>query len=263
MKRTIDGLIAIVAVLAFACTACAQSVLLPAKAEGGVNEWVIVAPSKLTVDFNLVNWRASPGLTEVPIHILFPGAKPNGKVYRSSKPGRYKVEAWVEADAKLPLDRSAVLAILQDRTLSDVTKVENAASLLQGISACAVTIGEPGPDPGPKPPEPLPPVPVGFRVLLVHEAQTPSPAFFDGRAVKTYLDAKTVKDGTHPSWRRIDQNLTGANLPTDLRLLWEAAKPKITTLPAVVIAVNTQVTIHPLPADEAGLLQLLRSKGGE
>lgn len=118
-------------------------------------------------------------------------------------------------------------------------------------------VGDVGPNP------PLPVVPVGFRVLLVHEAQEKSPAFFDGRAVKLYLDAKTVKDGTQPSWRRIDKDATGANLPTDLRLLWEAAKPKLTGYPAVVIAVNTQVTIHPLPADEAGLIALLKSKGGE
>lgn len=251
------------AALFFACIACGQSVILPAKVEGGVGVWIVVAPDKLAAEFTLVKWRTSPGLTEVPIDRIFPGTKPQAKVYQAVKAGRYKVEAWVDGDAKLPLDRSSMLAILQDRTLSDAVKVEQSSALLQGISACTVVVGEPGPDPGPKPIDPPIPAPQGFRVLLIHEAQEKSPAFFDGRAVKMYLDSKCVKDGTHPSWRRLDKDQTGANLPAELRLLWEAAKSKVTTLPAVVIAVNSQVTIHALPADEAGLLALLRSKGGE
>lgn len=123
------------------------------------------------------------------------------------------------------------------------------------------TVGEVIP---PKPPEPPKPVnPVGFRVLLVHEAQEAAPTFFDSRNVKLYLDAKTVKDGTQPSWRRIDKDNPGLNLPKDLRLMWEAARPKVSTYPAVVIAVNGDVTIHELPKDEATLIKLLKSKGGE
>jgi len=125
-------------------------------------------------------------------------------------------------------------------------------------------IGEVAPPPKPDPkPDPKPVVPVGFRVLLIHESQEKSPAFFDGRAVKEYLDSKTVKDEGHPSWRRLDKDQAGANLPKELKLLWEAAKPKITTVPAVVIAVNEQVTIHALPKDEQALLELLKKHGGE
>ena len=84
-----------------------------------------------------------------------------------------------------------------------------------------------------------------------------------GIVTERALDAACAGAADKFAWRRLDKDQTGANLPNELRLLWEAAKPKITTLPAVVIAVNEQVTIHPLPADEAGLLALLRSKGGE
>lgn len=260
---------AIASMLVFACVALGQSVILPAKAEGGVGVWIVVVPDRMTVEFNLVKWRTSPGLTEVPLDRIFPGAKPQAKVFQAIKSGRYKVEAWVEGDAKLPLDRSSVLTILQDKTLTDSAKIEQSAALLQGISACVVTVGEPGPippdpkPPDPKPPDPKPVVPVGFRVLLIHESQEASPAFFDARSVKVYLDAKTVKDGTHPSWRRLDKDQTGVNLPKELRLLWEAAKPKMTTYPAIVIAVNEQVTIHALPKDEAALLALLKQHGGD
>lgn len=136
-------------------------------------------------------------------------------------------------------------------------KIVVAAKTLQ----ITFTVGEVVP---PKPVEPPKPInPVGFRVLLVHEAQEAAPTFFDSRNVKLYLDAKTVKDGSQPSWRRIDKDNPGLNLPKDLRLMWEAARPKVTNYPSVVIAVNGDVTIHELPKDEAAMIQLLKSKGGE
>ena len=138
---------------------------------------------------------------------------------------------------------------------------DGALSVSSKSATITFTVGEVVP---PKPIDPPKPInPVGFRVLLVHEAQEASPSFFDSRNVKLYLDAKTVKDGSQPSWRRIDKDNPGLNLPKDLRLMWEAARPKVSTYPSVVIAVNGDVTIHELPKDEAALIQLLKSKGGE
>lgn len=122
----------------------------------------------------------------------------------------------------------------------------------------------PPPDPGPKPD----PMPTGFRVLLIHEsgaAMTPAQtaAFYSGR-VEEYLRRKTVAtDGTQ-GWRRWDKDADfapGAS-PT-FKQLWEAVKPKLATLPAVVIVVNEKATVHPLPATEADLLKLLKASGGE
>lgn len=241
VKDLVGFTVAAIVALLLACgLAFGQSVTLPAEVKGAPGSWVIIAPEK--VDGGKPKWRIDAGLQEVRLDLLLPPetlATLRGKVVTATKPGRYKVEAW---NAK--------------------------GDVASDIATVWVVIGEPGPDPkppdpDPKPPDPKPVVPVGFRVLLIHEAQDKSPSHFDARSVKQYLDAKTVKDAGHPSWRRLDKDQTGANLPTELRLLWEAAKPKVTSLPAVVIAVNSQVTIHALPADEAGLMALLRSKGGE
>jgi hypothetical protein len=262
---------AVFAALLFACPCAGQSVLLPSKAEGGINEWVIVAPHKLTVDFALVNWRTSPGLTEVPIGALFPGTKPQAKVYRSSKPGRYKVEAWVEADAKLPLDRSAVLAILQDKTLTDPTKVENASSLLQGISACNVTIGEPGPDPkppDPKPPDPKPPAPIpvdGFRVLIVYESADSIPAaqrlILTAQEVRQYLNSKCVMGAANKEWRIWDKDVDTSG---ETKLWQDAMRRPRQVVPWIIISDHPRGGFEgPLPKTLAETMTLLRKYGGQ
>lgn len=260
---------ALLYLLAWAGSALGQSVVLPTEVRGQPNRWIIVAPIKAPADPKVVKWRASPELQEVRLDLIFPAAGQQlGRVYEAPKAGVFKVEAWVDGDSKQPLDRAAVLTILDDASLSAGRKVEMASELLKGISSCRIVVGDPPPQPLPDPkvkpePKPDPFTPVGFRVLLVHEAQEKAPAFFDARSVKVYLDSKCVKDGTHPSWRRIDKDQPASGLPEPLKLLWEAAKPKVTAYPAVVIAVNNSVTIHALPKDEAALIELLQQSGGK
>ena len=140
--------------LVVAAAVCrAQSVVLPAEVRGLPGRMIIVAPTKHPADPKTVKWRASPELQEIPFGLIFPNSGPQlARVYEASKPGRYSVEAWVEGDSKLPLDRAAVIAIVDDPKLSDAAKVKAAGSLLKGISACAVVVGDPPePDPGPGP----------------------------------------------------------------------------------------------------------------
>ena len=261
-------------VLIFQVQAWGQSVILPSEVKGAVGAWVIVVPEKLA-DGAMVNWRASPDLIEVRIDLLFPGTTPKGKVYQAVKAGRYKVEAWVAGDAKLPLDRSAVLAILQDKTLADVVKVDNASALLQGISSCMVVIGNPPdpkpPDPkppDPKPPDPKPPIPapVGFRVIFIYESSQKMSKeqlnILNSTRIAGYLNEKCVKVNGHPEWRKLDKDALLAEKETKtIKDLWAATRPQVTTLPSMVVAVDGAGTIYPLTTEDA-TLETLKKIGG-
>lgn len=108
-----------------------------------------------------------------------------------------------------------------------------------------------GTEPAPPPkPEPV----TSFRVIFVYEsgdlltAQQNSVIY--GKTVENYLNAKCT--GGKAGWRRRDKDAPGENDLT-MAALWAAVKPKITTTPCVVVAINDKADIIPLsstPADQ-------------
>lgn len=139
-------LLAALLVMLVASSAWAQEVKLPSEIKGAVGAWLIVAPE--SVDGGVPKWRIDPGLQEVRLDLLFPPelvSKAKGKVFTSTVPGRFKIEAW---NAK--------------------------GDLASDIATCWVVIGSPLPPvpPGPNPPvppgpePPVPPQPAGSRTIL-------------------------------------------------------------------------------------------------
>lgn len=140
------------------------------------------------------------------------------------------------------------------------------------IHRCTLLVeGAPAPTPDPDPgPDPKPPVPVpsgGLRVIFVRETSANHSKeqlnILNSLQIATYLNAKAAKgsDG-RPGWRQWDpqQDLTHAD--PIMKALWEATKPQLPPLPAVVIAVDTKGTVFPLPATEKETLELLKKFGG-
>jgi hypothetical protein len=79
-----------------------------------------------------------------------------------------------------------------------------------------------------------------------------------GEKVRTYLDAKSK--GT----RRFDKDVSAANeKDADLKALWEAARPKVTTVPCIIVAIGGKADILPFPASEDEALAVLKKYGGE
>lgn len=117
----------------------------------------------------------------------------------------------------------------------------------------------------PKPP--LPPVPVtSFRVIFVRESGVTLPASQAGvpgaKAVRDYLFAKTTREANITGWREYDPQTDATNEQSTIRALWEAVKPKITTVPCIVIEVNGKADILPYPANPAEALATLKQYGG-
>lgn len=124
-----------------------------------------------------------------------------------------------------------------------------------------------GPIPPPKPPDPPTPEPVtSFRVIWVHESGATLPqqqiSVMDARSVRDYLTATTTKDATAPGWRRWDKDIVADTDFPAFRTLWANAKPKITTVPCVVIEVNGKAEVCPFPATPADAIALFKSKNG-
>ena len=131
---------------------------------------------------------------------------------------------------------------------------------------CLVGPQPPPPDPpGPKPPDPKPPEPVtSFRVIFVYEtADLLTPLMqrvMFGEKVRTYLDAATT---SHPvggkGWRRFDKDVNTVNeRDPDIKALWNDARPKVTTVPCVIVAVNRKAVILPFPASEEEALKIFQ-----
>jgi len=118
----------------------------------------------------------------------------------------------------------------------------------------------PGPDPGPTPP----PGPVtSFRVVLVYESgdtlTAKQNAVLYGKDVEAYLAARCGKTG----WGRRDKDTDPAADTTDLKDVWAAVKPKLTSTPCFAIAANGVVTLEPFPATPADAVALLKRYAGD
>lgn len=135
----------------------------------------------------------------------------------------------------------------------------------------------PGPTPDPVPPTPPPvpppapdpkPLPVtSFHVILVWESGAgltkEQNAVFNGVVVESFLDSKCTKDGGGKGWRRRDKDqATTGDTPT-MNALWEAVKPKVTSVPCIAIEVNGKVVIEPLAATPALQVEALKKYIGE
>lgn len=124
----------------------------------------------------------------------------------------------------------------------------------------------PGPQPPePKPPEPVPPQPVtSYKVIFVYESSKPITPEMQkvmyGSAVVDYLEAKTTPvPGVARGFRRYDKDVDATNeRDPEIKTIWAAVKPKLTTVPCVVIAVNNKATIEPWPATEDAALALFK-----
>lgn len=160
--------------LAWAASACGQSVTLPKEVQGDPGAWIVVVPE--AKDGGKVKWHVGPGLTRVPIDRLFPGQEPAGVVVQGPK-GRYQVWAW---NAK--------------------------GDVASELAVCTVVIGDappgpnppPGPDPPQPPPEPPSPAPIpgdGLRFLIVFEtADVPKLTAAQRDALYSPLSAGKVRD---------------------------------------------------------------------
>lgn len=132
----------------------------------------------------------------------------------------------------------------------------------------------PEPPTPPTPPVPPAPVPIpaaGFRVLLVEEKDDrgtipqPQLAAMFSTQVRDYLNRKCAKgpDGKTPEWRFWDKDVVLSAESETWQKIWTATKPQLTKLPAVVVINGTDGKVFDMPADEAGLLALLKQYGGE
>ena len=128
-----------------------------------------------------------------------------------------------------------------------------------------VEAGE-GAIPPPKPKPDVAPVVTSFRVLFIrdpHASMTIAQiGVYDSQAVAKWLNENCTKDGITPGWRRYgkDQDTTG-EFP-DVRALWTAVRPKVTTVPCLVIEVNGKADIIDLPATEADAITTLKTYRG-
>jgi len=129
-------------------------------------------------------------------------------------------------------------------------------------------VAPPEPDPKPPvPPVPPTPAPVGFRVIFVRESSsnmtTEQLHIWNSTKIAAYLNEKAAKDGTFPSWRKFDKDMTADLAPAPLKQLWADAKAKaVAAAPSIIIAVDQKATIHAYPATEDEALALLKKYGG-
>lgn len=99
----------------------------------------------------------------------------------------------------------------------------------------AIKDHEPGPAPG------------EFRVIMAYESSAKMTkeqlAVFDSPVVADYLDSHCVKDGQQPGWRKYDLQTDARNDAPGMYKMWEATKPKLGTLPALIV--KGQVLLWP------------------
>ena len=124
--------------------------------------------------------------------------------------------------------------------------------------------------PTPTPPEPKPPTPTpvkSFRVIFTYESadtltSAQNSAMY-GKVVRDYLKQScTVENGTY-GYRYWDHDETAEQESPTMKALWNAVKPKLTTLPAVAVEVNGSVDIIPLAATPAEMVAILKKYKGE
>lgn len=133
----------------------------------------------------------------------------------------------------------------------------------------APPVPPPTPDIVPTPVEPVDPVPLpaetrGLRVLFVYESSanlTPGQqSVLYSVHVRMWLNEHCAKVDGHPEWHCWDKDIDVTGESELWRAVWSYAKPKLGSLPCVLVLRDTSGRIHDLPESEAELMALL--KGG-
>lgn len=120
------------------------------------------------------------------------------------------------------------------------------------------------PGPNPDPPGPVPIVDKGFRVLFVVESKDLSnlpPAQLSAltsRDVLDYLNAKCIKNGNQPEWRRYDPD---TDVSRESKVWQDAMKRPRTSMPWLLVSNGIDGYEGPMPANTADLLKLLKQYG--
>lgn len=130
-----------------------------------------------------------------------------------------------------------------------------------------------GPIPPPKPviPKVDPTVPVPpktLRIIFVLESGATLPvgqqSVVDAKIVRDWVIANTTNDGKQYGWRRYDPDEDVTNESPAMKAIWEAAKPKLTKIPCVVVAADNKIDIVAYPASAAAAVELFKKyKNGE
>ena len=179
----------------------------------------------------VVKWFVPDG-----VHVR-PGKSPLDAWLVAPLPGRYRVLAW---------------------PCTERGPTEAATSWLVVGATPPVPPGPP--DPGPAP------VPIsGFCAILVHESSTgmtkEQQAVYYSPKVADYLNRKAT-DGAK-GWHRWDKDVDVKYTSETWKAIWTIVKPKLGTMPQLVIIAGTKAEIFPLPTNDADALALLRKYGGE
>lgn len=196
---------------------------------------------------------------KVPLLVL---ASPEGIVSVTEETGPVKVRAIFAGNQKYST-RSIkgpsvyfVEAVGTGRVELLITRTDGKGKLIRRT----LDVNGPGPAPTPDPVDPVippTPAPVGFRVIFVYEtADALTPAMqrvMFGEKVRTYLDTRSK------GYRRWDKDVDATNeKDADIKALWQAARPKVTTVPCIIVAVGGKADIIPFPADEDAALAILQ-----
>ena len=127
----------------------------------------------------------------------------------------------------------------------------------------------PGPvDPTPDPVIPPTPVPTGFRVIFAFESTAAMSReqlnILHSTAITAFLNQACAKgaDG-RAEWRKWDKDVAiSAKESATIVELWNASKPKLDTLPRMIVAVNGSATVMDFGATEAETLAKLKTAAG-
>lgn len=131
-----------------------------------------------------------------------------------------------------------------------------------------------GPQPPPKPVDPVNPVdppapaPTGFRVVFAYESSAALTReqlnILNSTQITAFLNTNCAKgaDG-RADWRKWDRDISISPKESAMIVeLWNAAKPKLGTLPQMIVAVDGKATVMDLPATEAETLEKLKTIAG-
>lgn len=128
--------------------------------------------------------------------------------------------------------------------------------------------GAPAPPPKPVDPEPKPKPPApdalkSFRVILVSESgaalTTAQFGVMYGKAVSDWLDANT----TGKEWRRRDKDAATDGDTAAINDVWNKGKPKVASVPCVVVERNGVVQVVPFEATPEAMVTKLNSIRGK
>jgi hypothetical protein len=147
------------------------------------------------------------------------------------------------------------------KTAADPPERDGSALRIQILAA-------PRPPPTPDPPiDPPLPVTKSFRVIFVVESgvtlSAVQTAVASAKAVRDYCTAKTTPEGGLAGWRQYDPQVNTTNEHPNMKALWAAVKPKMTTVPCLVVEKDGKAEILPYPANAAEALTTLQTYGGK